>query len=96
MRFTQCEEGNSAVGAPLMINLPVTEANKKLYWGFCPSGTMHHNVTSYFVGFLINAHFLYVLQCFVVSKIHCVWLVNGELKVLFECVHEGSLEVAPG
>ena len=51
--YAECEEGNSAVGAPLMINLPVTEANKKLYWGFCPSVTMHHNVTNYFVGFLI-------------------------------------------
>ena len=31
------------------------------------------------------------------SKVHCVWLVNGELQVLFECVHEGAinLEAAP-
>ena len=37
------------------------------------------------------------LQCYVVSKIHCVWLVNGELQVLFECVHDGAinLEAAP-
>ena len=42
--------------------------------------------------FLINTHFFYV-----VSKIHCVWLVNGELQVLFECVRDGSinLEAAP-
>jgi len=37
------------------------------------------------------------LQCYVASKIRGVWLVNGELQVLFECVHDGSvdLEVTP-
>ena len=37
------------------------------------------------------------LQCYVASKIHCVWLVNGELQALFECVRDGSvnLEAAP-
>lgn len=32
-----------------------------------------------------------------VSKVHCVWLVNGELQVLFESVSDGSinLEAAP-
>ena len=35
--------------------------------------------------------------CYVVSKIHCVWLVNEELQVLFECVCNGAvnLEAAP-
>lgn len=32
-----------------------------------------------------------------VSKIHYFWLINGELQVLFECVHdkEINLEAAP-
>lgn len=38
-----------------------------------------------------------LLQCYVASRIHCVWLLNGELQGLFECVHDGSinLEAAP-
>ena len=24
------------------------------------------------------------MQCYLAEKVHCVWLVNGEMKVLFE------------
>jgi hypothetical protein len=24
------------------------------------------------------------MQCYVAAKVHCVWLVDGEMKVLFE------------
>ena len=44
-------------------------------------------------GVLITAHLF--LQCYVVEKIHCVWLVNGELQVLFECDRSTGLESAP-
>lgn len=25
------------------------------------------------------------MQCYVADKVHCVWLVDGEMKVLFQC-----------
>ena len=33
------------------------------------------------------------LQCYLVSKIHCVWLVNGELQVLFEYLNDGVIDL---
>lgn len=35
------------------------------------------------------------LQCYVASKVHCVWLINGELRVLFECEGPSQLEATP-
>ena len=39
------------------------------------------------------------MQCYLAEKVHCVWLVNGEMKVLFEYKqpdgHRGQLMSGP-
>lgn len=32
------------------------------------------------------------MQCYVAAKVHCVWLVDGEMKVLFEAKDSGGPE----
>ena len=59
-----------------------------VYNHYSSEGTCKHPqvvATSLFCVLLIITLHMFLLQRYVADKIHCVWLADGEMNVLFEC-----------